>query len=348
MRNLQSLTSEIISEDSSILEAIAVIQSSPYKMALIVNQLGELKGTVTDGDLRRALLRGLTLDSSVLDALNPNPVVFSDGSFSARGERLLGIRFAPVLDKSGRPVGMCAVDVHQGSFDNAVLLLAGGKGTRLMPYTRDVPKPLVEFAGKPMIEHVITHFKNQGFQKFFISVNHMADQIEGYLKRGESLDVEIEYLHEQEPLGTAGPMGFLVGRLGETLVVSNADIVTNCDFGAMLDFHTSLDAQLTVGLREYSFQVPFGVIEMSGTNVMSVREKPVVKSQVAAGIYCVSPEVVDTIRPNVPLDMPNLITNVIVDRLESVHGFPIHETWRDVGRPEDLEQLRQQVEGKLE
>lgn len=348
MNKFAPLTNEVLRDDEDILEAISVIQNSPFKIALIVDTKNRLIGTITDGDVRRALLRGLTTASPVTTALNPNPVIYRDGKLSAGAEERAGINFAPVIDGIGSPTGMCLVSEYRELMPNAVLLMAGGKGTRLLPYTRDIPKPMVEFAGKPMIDHVIEHFRDQGFGKFFISVNHMAEQIENHLSSGKGLSVEIDYLRESEPLGTAGPIGNLAGKVAETLLVSNADIVTKCNFRAMIEFHETLNSQLTVGLREYSFQVPFGVVEFSGTNITGVTEKPVMRSQVAAGVYCVSPKIVNNLMPNHHLDMPDLIARTVEENSFGVHGFPIHETWRDVGRPEDLEDLRRQAKAEHE
>ncbi len=348
MNNIVPLTCEIIFQSARVLDVISAIQKSAFKLALIVDENKRLIGTATDGDVRRSILKGVGLDASASMVINPDPVVVFNGKLNVGGAALSGIKFAPVLDDLRIPIGMCVLGDYRDSVPNPVLLLAGGRGTRLMPYTRDLPKPMVEFAGKPMIDHVIGHFKGQGFEKFFISVNHMADQIERHLAVGANLGVDIEFLRESEPLGTAGPLGLLSGKLDQTLLVSNADIVTKCDFRAMLEFHKSLNSKFTVGLREYAVQVPFGVAELDGTNLTSIVEKPLLRNQVSAGIYCIEPEVIEGIFLNQYLDMPTLIAQVITTQPARVHGFPIHETWRDVGRPEDLEYMRIQGRNHFE
>ena len=221
---------------ANLMGAISALQSSPKQFVLVVDLDGKLLGTVTDGDVRRALLRGLNLESPIVEVMNPNPF-FALQSSGVVPELGSSVGLLPILDGEMRPVAIVQASEARKKLPNPVLLMAGGRGTRLMPYTRDTPKPLVEIHGKALIEMLIENFASHGFSRFMISVNHMAEQITGRLKDGSRYGVEIEYVHEIEPLGTAGALGLIRDRVDSTVLVANADLVTGCDFNALLDFH---------------------------------------------------------------------------------------------------------------
>ena len=341
MGTVLPLDSEPVDLTKPLLEAISVIQKSAYKLALVVDSEKKLVGTVTDGDVRRALLARHEVSESVTVAMNPNPVFLMHGYIGSRLEReTRGLSYIPVLDSNSVPIGIHQISPDLEKIENQVILIAGGKGTRLLPHTKDIPKPLVEINGVPIIESLISTLASQGFRRMKVSVGHMAQQIVDRLRDGSHLGVEIEYLHEDQPLGTAGALGALKGKLSKSFIVANADLQTSCDFGSLLRFHESLGGGLTVGMREYIHQIPFGVIEISQTRITGLTEKPRITQLIAAGIYCVSPEVLNYVAQGEPLDMPNLITRLIDSGESQINGFPIHEEWEDVGRPSDLLRLR--------
>ena len=341
MKDFLPLDSSPILFSEDIMSAISVIQKSEFKLALVVDGDRRFTGTVTDGDVRRALLAGKVLTDPVTSAMNANPIYLQDDKLSSRQKREMeDVQHIPVLDENFMPIGMYELTAAQDSCDNEILLMAGGKGTRLLPHTRDIPKPLVEINGMPLIEHLIVNFLSQGFKKFHISVGHMAEKIVDYLGDGSRLGVEIEFIHEEQPLGTAGALGALRGKLNKSIIVANADLYTSCDFRSLLNFHESLGGGLTIGLREYTHQVPFGVVDIVSTNIVGIKEKPRITQQVAAGIYCISPDIVDSLSVGSYLDMPSVVSNLISSGEHPVNGFPIHEEWEDVGRPADLLRLR--------
>jgi dTDP-glucose pyrophosphorylase len=348
MERMLPLDSDFVSPELTILDAIAIIQKSEFKIALVVDTEKKLIGTVTDGDVRRALLAGNSLGGSVSGAMNKNPVFLYRGEINSRVSReTAGLQHIPVVDDNFKPVAMYEVSRENPIISNEVVLMAGGKGTRLMPHTQFTPKPLVEIDGVPLISALIGKFASQGFKRINISVGHMAKQIMDRIGNGSKLGVEVNYLHELQPLGTAGALGELKSKVSESIVVANADLVTSCDFRSMLNFHESLGGGFTVGMREYSHQVPFGVVDIKNTTIVRLVEKPSIVKQVAAGIYCLSPSIIELIQMGEYLDMPSLASRVINSGNHQVNGFPIHEQWDDVGRPEDLMRLRSQKSDTL-
>lgn len=327
-----------------LMSAIQALQDSPYQIVVIVDREGRLRGTLTDGDVRRALLTGVISSDPVTLAMNSNPTYLRNSDL-VNPLPDLSVRAVPVVDTEFRVTKVIIPTHGEEKFSNQVLLMAGGKGTRLMPYTRDVPKPLVEIQGKALIEMLIESFVRCNFQRFIISVNHMADQIRSRLGDGKSLGVEIEYVHETQPFGTAGSLGLLKERGIETpLLMANADLVTGCRFDSLLEFHEELGPSLTVATRRYDHSVPFGVVTSEGAHIKRVVEKPTWSGQVSAGIYAVSPEVFELVELGERTDMPDLIAKMLKLDEKSVGCFPIHEEWHDVGRPADLEQLRSHFE----
>lgn len=331
----------LATRDITVIGAIEALQKSPRQFVLVVDETGALVGSVTDGDIRRALLKGLGFEDPITAAMNTNPVYFieSTGEIS---KPEADVELLPVVDDSMRPVGFRSAQQSIPNVSTPVLLMAGGRGTRLMPYTRDTPKPLVEIHGKSLIEMLIERFRSCGFNNFFISVNHMADQVTQRLEDGSRLGVDIDYLFESNPLGTAGALGLLRDKVDGNVMVANADLVTGCDFSAFLKFHEESGAALTVATRTYTHLVPFGVVETDDVRVMRVIEKPTWSSQVSAGIYAVSRPALDLITETKKLDMPELISLVMHESPRGVAAFPVYERWHDVGRPEELEMLRSQ------
>ena len=323
----------------TLLDSIRALQESPNQFVVVVDNHGTLEGTITDGDVRRALLKGVSFQDPLRLVMNSNPV-YLDSSSGKLSNPEAPVSQVPVVDISMKVIGVKTLDGMLRNRKNKVVLMAGGKGTRLMPYTQTTPKPLVEIHGKALIEMLIERFVACGFSEFLISVNHLAEQIMERLGDGSQFGASIEYIRETVPLGTAGALALYQGDFEIPLVVANADLVTACDFGALLDFHNNEGATLTVATRPYSHSVPFGVVEISNDQVVNLSEKPTWTAQVAAGIYCISPSSLSLIQKNSPMDMPELVLKLISKSPGAVSAFPIHEKWHDVGRPEDLENLR--------
>jgi NDP-sugar pyrophosphorylase family protein len=218
---------------------------------------------------------------------------------------------------------------------NLMVIMAGGKGTRLMPHTQNCPKPMVLVAGKPMLEHIIERGKLEGFNHFVLAIHHLGHIIEDHFGNGEGLGVKIDYLREQSPLGTAGALSLLNPRPDAPFVVTNGDVITDIRYGELLDFHNRYQASATMAVRVHEWQHPFGVVKMQGVEVVGFEEKPIARSHINAGVYALSPEVLNELIAETRCDMPMLFERLQAKAKTTV-AYPMHEPWLDVGKPEDL------------
>jgi len=248
------------------------------------------------------------------------------------------IHQVPVVDGQQEIVGLHLWDEINTlpARTNMVVIMAGGKGTRLMPHTQSCPKPMVLVAGKPMLEHIIERCKLEGFNHFILAIHHLGHIIENYFGDGERLDVEIDYLYEKSPLGTAGALSLLSSRPNEPFLVTNGDVITDIRYGELLDFHNRYQASATMAVRVHEWQHPFGVVQMDGVEIIGFEEKPVALSNINAGVYVLSPEVLNELIAEAACDMPSLFERLQAKAKRTV-AFPMHEPWLDVGAPVDLQ-----------
>jgi dTDP-glucose pyrophosphorylase len=330
--------------DATILEALKIIDSGAMKIALVVADNNRLLGTLTDGDIRRGLLHGLSLNDRVESIISHQPVVcrINDGR-----EKILQTAIArkiyqiPIVDHDGILVGIEEVDelLKPKEMPNKVVLMVGGLGTRLRPLTDERPKPMLEVGSKPILETIIVNFAKYGFRNIILSVNYKAHMLEDYFGSGEKFAVHIEYVHENQRLGTAGALGLMRGKLQEPFFVMNGDLLTNVNFEQLYDYHHAHHAVATMAVREYDFQVPYGVVNVADGQIRSIEEKPIHRFFVSAGIYMLSPETLRYIPENTAFDMPNLFTRLIADHKAAL-SFPVREYWLDIGRMEELERAK--------
>lgn len=341
----------LISPATSIAEAIRVIDAGSARITLVVDGERRLLGTVTDGDVRRGLIRQIGLDEPVSRIMNPHPKTLRRGTEREKALALFrdnDLLQVPVVDDAGRLLGMesyrdlLAVPVR----DNWVFLMAGGFGKRLRPLTDDCPKPMLRLGGKPILESIIERFVAAGFRKFYVSVHYLAEQIKDYFGDGSAFGVAIRYVEEDEPLGTGGALGLLPDIGNRPIVMMNGDLLTHLDFGNLLAHHEAQGGDMTVCVREYDYQVPFGVVQLRDDEVADIVEKPVHSFFVNAGIYVLSPQAVESVQRGQPVDMPDLIRNRI-SLGKRVSIFPIHEYWLDIGRMDDFERAQTEFALKL-
>lgn len=343
MKNQISIT---VKEDSTILEVLNAIEteSESIKIATVLDSEDKVIGTMTDGDIRRGLLKGLTLDSPIKTIYHKNPTL---GNINEPKEKIIQKAISrqlyqiPIVDNNGHLVCIenLSTLLKVKNKRNRVILMAGGLGTRLRPLTESTPKPLLKVGNKPILETIIENFAKYGFINITISVNYKAKMIQDYFGDGSDFGVNIDYIEETQRLGTAGALGLIKDKPKEPFFVMNGDLLTNINFDHMLDFHSHENAIATMGVREYDFQVPYGVIKINGSEITSIEEKPLHKFFVNAGIYTLSPKVFDYIPTNTFFDMPTLFEKLIEFKLKSI-SFPLHEYWLDIGRISDFEQAQ--------
>lgn len=334
----------LLSPETPILEALKVIDKGSLQIAIVIDADNHLKGTVTDGDVRRGILRGISLDKPVREVMNPTPTV---AQLNEGRENILTLmrskelRHIPVVDESGVIVTVEFLEelIQIRKRDNWVVLMAGGVGSRLRPLTDACPKPLLKVGSKPILETIIENFAEYGFHRFFLSVNYKAEMLKEYFGNGSQWGIEISYLHEKRAMGTAGPLGLLPERPAHPFLVMNGDLLTKVNFQQLLDYHKEHTASATMCVREYTFQVPYGVAKLDNHRLLDIEEKPVHRSFVSAGIYVLEPHILDLVPVGDYYDMPDLFKQMIARKLE-VTTFPIREYWLDIGRMDDLERAK--------
>lgn len=327
--------------NSTLKDAIEVINNGCAQVACVLDDNNQLIGLVTDGDIRRGILQGTTLSTSVDEVMNSKFVSCSvNDSESAVFElmRNRNLRHMPIVDNEGKLQSLKLRDGFELCSDvqNPVVIMAGGKGKRLGSYTDNCPKPMLKVGGKPMLEIIIEQCKSAGFKNFLISVNYLKEQIIEYFSDGQWLGVKIEYIEEKFEGGTAGSLSLIRQIITVPFLLINADILSTLNLRKLLKFHLDRQPKITVCVREHIYETPFGVLEISGSSVLSLKEKPIVRYPVAAGLYLLDPSVLELIPENKKFDMPNLITSVL-DLSGEVAPFYINEYWLDVGFPEALE-----------
>jgi dTDP-glucose pyrophosphorylase len=328
-------------------ETIRNLDESGLQIALVVSPEGVLLGSVTDGDIRRGLLRGVDLGGRVEAIMHREPLVVPP---SLGREIVLQLMQAnrfhqlPIVDDQRRVVGLHVWDelLVPAQRPNLMVLMAGGRGTRLRPHTESCPKPLVPVGGKPMLEHIIERARAEGFTRFVLAIHYLAEMIEEHFGDGSRWQVEISYLRETIPLGTAGAISLLEPRPDVPLVVSNGDVLTDVRYGELLDFHCRHGAAATMAVRLYEWQHPFGVVRSKGVDIVGFEEKPISRSHINAGIYVLDPPALDALKAGEPCDMPTLFAR-LQERASRTIVYPMHEPWLDVGRAADLERAQSEV-----
>jgi dTDP-glucose pyrophosphorylase len=330
----------ILPIDATLGQAIRNLDQVAIKIVLVTNEAGVLEGTVSDGDVRRALLKGLTLNSPIVSIVHRNALVVPPEMGRDLVIQLMEankIQQIPVVD-----VEHCVVGLHLWdeittplARPNLMVIMAGGVGTRLRPHTENCPKPLLVVAGKPILEHIIDRAKLEGFTRFVLAIHYLGHMIEAHFGDGERLGVRIEYLREESPLGTAGALGLLNPLPDAPFVVTNGDVITDIRYGELLDFHVRQAAAATMAVRVHEWQHPFGVVQMQGVEIVGFEEKPITRSHINAGVYALKPSALSVLAADAHCDMPTLFERLQAKAQRTV-AYPMHEPWLDVGRPDDL------------
>ena len=338
MKNFKNI---LLNPTSTIKEALQIIDRGAMQIALVIDENENLIGTLSDGDIRRGLLKDLELTDTIETIIYKTPTVCS---IEDTKEKILEIAVAkkiyqiPIVDGKGKLVGVEEVDelLKPQNKINKVVLMVGGLGTRLRPLTENTPKPMLKVGNRPILETIILNFKKYGFTNIILCVSYKADIIKEYFKDGSHFGVNIEYVYENKRMGTAGALSLIKDKLTESFFVMNGDLLTNINFEHMMEYHLSNKSIATMGVREYDFQIPYGVVNVDAENILSIQEKPVYNYFVSGGVYVLNNKVLDFIPNDEFYDMPTLFEIIIGKNMKSV-SFPIREYWLDIGRMEEFE-----------
>jgi dTDP-glucose pyrophosphorylase len=346
------VTKPLTSAATTIRDAVGAIEEGRRGIAVIVDDQGSLVGTVTDGDIRRSILAGYGLDSAVEKAMNRNPITAPVGSSESFLADLLverSLEALPLIDQQGQFVEIVHIrelkpETNEGGGEEfaAAVIMAGGEGRRLQPLTDNLPKPLIEVGGMPMIERQVRDLVRAGVPHIYISVNYLGHMIEEHFGDGSRFDTKITYLHENEKMGTAGALSLLPEPPKAPILVMNGDVLTNPSFRSLFLYHNDQKSTLTIAATEYQIEIPYGVLETQGARITGISEKPSQRFLCNAGIYVLSPEALEIMPDKIPCDMPDLV-NIALEKSHSVCVFPMHEYWADVGNARDLERAEQEI-----
>ena len=335
---------------ASIAHCIGMIDLNGLNAVVFVSPSGEFEGILTDGDVRRALLSGAQLEDPARPYVQTDAVVSHEGESRTSVLEIMqvhGLSVVPVLGPDSRLIGLHVLRefLQKDTRDNVAVLMAGGRGERLGALTAVTPKPMVRVAGRPILERLVSHLVGFGFRRIVLSIGYLGDQIEQYFQDGSGLGCEIQYLREDvnAPLGTAGALALLpeLEALGEDPVLCmNGDIVTQANIGAMLDFHSSSDADMCIGSVAHGYQVPYGVLTARDDGrVLDLAEKPTRYEVVSAGIYTLSPALIDIIPKGKAVNMTEVVSSALEANLCVCH-WDCGSDWIDVGQPHDLARAR--------
>ena len=355
---MSDINKMFLPEESNLRDVMLCIDKNERGIAIIIDSGKHLVGTITDGDIRRAILSGKDLDDHVSVILKnknntpyPKPITAKQGT--SNDDLLLlmreaSIRWVPILDDEECVVDLITIEdlVPKTAVDMEAVIMAGGQGSRLRPLTENLPKPMLPVGGRPLMELIIDQLKNSGINKVNITTHYKPEKIVDYFGNGNKFGVDIDYVQENQPLGTAGALG-LMKRPDKPLLVMNGDILTNVNYKSLLDFHQEHNADLTMAVRNHIIDVPYGVIECDDEKVLQIKEKPQVKLFVNAGIYLLEPTVFDFIPSGKFFNMTDLI-QWLIKANKNVISFPINEYWLDIGQHNDYNQAQNDIsEGRI-
>ena len=330
----------ILKLDSSIQQAISNLNNSGLKIVLVVDDKNEFIGTISDGDIRRGLLANLSINDAIKNVIHYEALVVPPEFAKESALKLMELNQIfqiPIINNQKNIVGLflrhsIAVEYKR---NNIMVIMAGGIGKRLLPHTENCPKPMLEVSGKPILEHIIERAKSEGFKNFILSINYLGEMIEDYFGTGEKLGVNIEYVREKKPLGTAGSLSLLNLKTEDPFIVSNGDVITDIRYGELLDFHNKNNSTATMAVNLYEWQNPYGVVGLDGIDITGFDEKPIHRTHINSGVYALSKDALSFLEKDSHCDMPKLFDRLLA-KSEKIIAYPMHEPWLDVGRAADL------------
>ena len=324
--------------------AIMVLDKEAPKIVLIVDENDTLLGTITDGDIRRALISHKEMNVLLVDIMCDKPI-YSNISDSDSGiidkMKKHSVFHMPVLNSKQKVVGLKVFKdlADRPLKENPVFIMAGGYGMRLKPLTDDLPKPLLKIVDKPILLIIIQQFIKHGFYKFYISVHYKSEMIKEYFGGGSDLGIDITYIHEDDPLGTAGAIGYLPKKIELPIILTNGDLLTKINYNNLIDFHNSYGGSATMCVRKYNVDIPYGVVDCSQEKIIKITEKPTQNFFINAGVYVLEPDVIKKINKSSYMDMPDFIQYLISNN-NQINMFPVYEYWLDIGQINQYEQAQ--------
>ena len=347
MTNIEKIK---LSPNATIKQALKTISKGAIKIAIVVDKKNKLLGTLTDGDIRRGFLKGLNINSSIKSIIFKKPTVVRN-NYSK--EKLLKIALSkkiyqiPIVEKSGKFKGIHILDelIEPKNKSNKVVIMAGGRGMRLRPLTKNIPKPMLKVGNKPILQIIIEKFKKSGYKNFVICVNYKSKIIKDFFSDGTKFGVKIEYVDEKRRMGTAGALSLFKLKPKKPFFVINGDLLTNLDFEKLIDFHYEHNSKATMCVSEYNIESPYGEVKLDVENIINIAEKPIHKFFVNAGVYVLDPSCIDLV-PKKFYDMTSLFKKIIIDK-NKVISFPIGEYWLDIGRFNDYKKANLEYNLKL-
>lgn len=345
MKDIENIKLHI---NSTIKQALEIIDKAAMQIALIVDENDKLLGTLTDGDIRRGLLKGLDLNNSIESIVFKTPTI---AKISDTKEDILKIALAkklhqiPIVAENGKILGIQEIEelIKPKVKTNKVILMVGGLGSRLRPLTDNIPKPMLKVGNKPILQTIVEKFAEYGYTNIVLCVNYKSHVIEDYFRDGNEFGVNIEYIFEEQRMGTAGALSLLKEKPTEPFFVMNGDLLTNVNFEHLDSYHITNRSIGTMCVREYDFQVPYGVVNIKDSKILSIKEKPTHKFFVSAGIYMLSPEILEYIPKNEFYDMPTLFEKLISEN-KNIISFPLREYWLDIGRLEEYKKANEEYD----
>ena len=336
----------IVYSDMSLGDVIKIIDKTALQIANVLTKDMKLLGTVTDGDIRRAIIKGLNLKTKIDKIMYPNPLFAYKNTTKLKLIDLMkknSIKHIPIVDDNKNVIGISSyselIEIDEKS--NAVVIMAGGLGLRLRPLTEHIPKPMLLLDDKPILEHIIANFIKEGFKYFYISVNYKSDIIKNYFKNGSEWGIKISYLEEKSQLGTAGSLSLLKTSLNEPIIVVNGDVVTNLSISNVIKFHNKENSVATMVTKSLKFQLPFGVPVIKGNEILSINEKPMKNIKVNAGIYVLSPITLELL-PKGKIDMTDFF-KMLVKSKKKVLAFQMNDNWIDVGKKQEYVKAKNKI-----
>jgi dTDP-glucose pyrophosphorylase len=344
-------TQTVLPIDSKIRDAAELLNKTSLKIVMVTDSSGAFIGTISDGDIRRGLLKGLDLSNPIEPIVHFEALVVPPGLSRNVVMKLMKankIHQIPIVNEKMEILGLHLWDQVDTPIlrENIMVIMAGGKGTRLHPQTENCPKPMLLIAGKPILEHIIERAKSEGFSHFVLAIYHLGHMIEKYFGNGDAFGVQIEYLREKSPLGTAGALSILNPIPDNPFVVTNGDVIADIHYGDLLDFHVQHAAIATMAVRVHEWQNPFGVVKTQGLEIIDYEEKPISRSHINAGVYTLEPSVIRRLAKSEFCDMPTLFEKLRMEN-EKVVAYPIHERWLDIGQPDQLQNARRLSDTKV-